>query len=189
MSALLGLAQAIDRLNGAIGRAMAWLILAAVVVSAGNAVIRKSLNISSNAWLEVQWYLFGAVFMLCAAWTLCEDEHVRVDVLSSWLSARARVWIDLICHIVFLMPFAVLMVWLAWPFFVTSYLSGEQSSNAGGLVRWPAKLWVLIGFVMLVAQGLSEIVKRGAMLTGDLAIPEDVGKSEDERVKTAEQGQ
>ena len=182
MSALLGLARAIDRVNGIVGRWLAWLILAAVLVSAGNAVIRKSFNISSNAWLELQWYLFGAVFMLCAAWTLREDEHVRVDVLSGWLSPRGRVWIDLVCHILFLMPFAVLMIWLSWPFFVSSYLSGEQSSNAGGLIRWPAKLWVLVGFVMLAAQGLSEIVKRAAMLSGALPIP-DAAAHEDERVR------
>lgn len=171
MSAMLGLARGIDRVTGAIGRAFAWLILAAVLVSAGNAVIRKSFNISSNAWLEVQWYLFGAAFMLCAAWTLKRDEHVRVDVLSSRLSARARVWIDLLCHLLFLMPFAVLMVWLAWPFFLGSYLSGEQSSNAGGLIRWPAKLWVLVGFVLLAAQGVSEIIKKAAMLAGALPLP------------------
>ncbi len=166
-----------------IGRWIAWLLLVAVIVSAGNAVVRKSFNISSNAWLEAQWYLFGAVFMLCAAWTLREDEHVRVDVLSGWLSPRGRVWIDFVCHILFLMPFAGMMVWLAWPFFVSSYVSGEQSSNAGGLIRWPAKLWVLIGFVLLAAQGVAEIIKRGAMLTGDLPIPEDAGRDEDKRVK------
>ncbi|MHA6345289.1 TRAP transporter small permease subunit [Roseivivax sp. CAU 1761] len=171
MRALLPLARVIDTINGVVGRAVAWLLLAAVLVSAGNAVIRKSFNLSSNAWLELQWYLFGAVFMICAAWTLREDEHVRVDVLSSRLSMRSRVWIDLVCHILFLMPFAVLMVWLSWPFFVTSYVSGEASSNAGGLIRWPAKLFVLVGFALLMAQGVSEIVKKAAMLTGALPLP------------------
>lgn len=180
MSAFLAVSRAIDLVTGAVGRAMAWLILAAVLVSAGNAVIRKSFDLSSNAWLELQWYLFGAVFMLCAAWTLREDEHVRVDVLSGWMGRRGRVWVDLVCHILFLMPFAVLMVWLSWPFFVSSYLSGEQSSNAGGLVRWPAKLWVLAGFVLLTAQGVSEIIKRTAMLTGALAIPEGAARDGDE---------
>ena len=174
MSALLGLARLVDRINGLIGRGVAWLILAAVLVSAGNAVIRKSFNLSSNAWLELQWYLFGAVFMMCAAWALRDDAHVRVDVLSTNLSPRARVWIDLVCHILFLMPFAILMAWLAWPFFLSSFLSGEQSNNAGGLIRWPAKLWVLIGFVLLVAQGIAEIIKRVAMLSGDLPLPENV---------------
>ena len=175
MSGLLGIARLIDRINGWIGRIAAWLILAAILVSAGNAVIRKGFNMSSNAWLELQWYLFGAVFMLCAAWTLRDDEHVRVDVLSQRLSPRSRVAIDLVCHILFLMPFTVLMVYLSWPFFVTAYVTGEQSSNAGGLIRWPAKVWVLIGFALLAAQGVSEIVKRGAMLTGALPLPDDLG--------------
>ncbi|SFD79270.1 TRAP transporter small permease subunit [Roseivivax sediminis] len=171
MAALMKLSRGIDHVNGWIGKGVAWLVLAAVLVSAGNAVIRKSMNISSNAWLELQWYLFGAVFLLCAAWTLCRDEHVRVDVLSSRLSPRGRAIIDLVCHLVFLMPFAVLMVWLAWPFFMSSYVSGEQSSNAGGLVRWPAKLWVLLGFISFAAQGLSEIIKRVAQLTGRMPYP------------------
>lgn len=171
MSGLLGISRGIDRINGWIGRAVAWLVLAAVLVSAANAVIRKSFNISSNAWLELQWYLFGAVFLLGAAWTLRQDEHVRVDVLSSRLSPKGRAIIDLVCHLAFLMPFAVLMVWLAWPFFVSSYTSGEQSSNAGGLIRWPAKLWVLLGFISFAAQGLSEIIKRTAQLSGTIPYP------------------
>ncbi|SLN62896.1 Tripartite ATP-independent periplasmic transporters, DctQ component [Roseivivax jejudonensis] len=171
MAALVRLARGIDWINGWIGRVVAWLVLAAVLVSAGNAVIRKSFNISSNAWLELQWYLFGAVFLLCAAWTLRQDEHVRVDVLASRLSPRARAIVDLSCHLLFLMPFAVLMVWLAWPFFVSSYVSGEQSSNAGGLIRWPAKLWVLLGFISFAAQGVSEIIKRSAQLSGALPYP------------------
>lgn len=174
MTALLGLARLIDRINGVVGRGTAWLILVAVLVSAGNAVLRKSFNLSSNAWLELQWYLFGAVFMLCAAWALRDDAHVRVDVLSSNLSMRSRVWVDLVCHILFLMPFVVLMAWLSWPFFLTSYVTAEQSNNAGGLIRWPAKLFVLIGFVLLVAQGISEIIKRSAMLSGHLPLPENV---------------
>ncbi|MFD1343164.1 TRAP transporter small permease subunit [Litorisediminicola beolgyonensis] len=172
MSGLLSLSALIDKINGVIGRATAWLLLAAVVISAGNAVIRKAMNLSSNAWLEAQWYLFGAVFMLCAAWTLRDDEHVRVDVLSSRMSPRGRVWVDFLCHILFLLPFAALMVWLSWPFFMSSLMSGEQSSNAGGLIRWPAKLWVLVGFVLLLAQALSEIFKSAARLTGDLPMPE-----------------
>lgn len=171
MAMFLKLSRGIDHVNGWIGRLVAWLILAAVLVSAGNAVIRKSFNISSNAWLELQWYLFGAVFLLCAAWTLYRDEHVRVDVLSSRLSPKGRAAIDLFCHLAFLMPFAVLMVWLAWPFVMSSYVSGEQSSNAGGLIRWPAKLWVLLGFISFAAQGVSEIIKRIAQLSGAMAYP------------------
>ena len=171
MTALLHLSRFVDRLSGLIGRWVAWLILAAVVVSAGNAILRKSFNLSSNAWLELQWYLFGAIFMLCAAWTLRDDEHVRVDVLSQRLSRRRRAIIDLACHVLFLLPFAALMVYLSWPFFVSSFQSGEQSSNAGGLIRWPAKLWILVGFVLLLVQCLSEIIKRGAMLSGALPFP------------------
>lgn len=189
MSGLLAVARLIDRVNGWIGRIAAWLILAAIVVSAGNAVIRKSFNMSSNAWLELQWYLFGAVFMLCAAWTLCEDEHVRVDVLSQRLSPRARVAIDLVCHAAFLMPFVVLMVYLSWPFFVTSFVTGERSSNSGGLIRWPAKLWVLVGFALLAAQGVSEIIKRSAMLTGALPMPDDRGLDEGEPPVAHDTGQ
>lgn len=178
MRGLLSIARAIDRVNGWIGRVFAWLILAAVLVSAGNAIIRKSFNISSNAWLELQWYLFGAVFLLCAAWTLREDEHVRVDVLSSRLSPKGRAIIDLSLHILFLLPFAVLMVWLSWPFFMSSLASGEQSSNAGGLIRWPAKLWVLAGFISFFAQGLSEIIKRSAQLTGAMPFPPRDGEED-----------
>lgn len=172
MRALLGFARLIDTITGLIGRWIAWLILAAVVVSAGNAILRKSFSLSSNAWLELQWYLFGAVFMLCAAWTLRDNEHVRVDVLSARLGPRARAVIDLVCHILFLMPFALVMVYLSWPFVVNAFLSGEQSSNAGGLIRWPAKLWILAGFVLLAAQGLSQIIKNGAILTGHLPLPD-----------------
>lgn len=179
MAGLLAIARGIDKVNGWIGRWVAWLILVAVLVSAGNAVIRKSLNVSSNAWLELQWYLFGAVFMICAAWTLREDEHVRVDVLSQRLTIRNRVTIDLICHILFLMPFAAMMIYLSWPFVISSFLSGEQSSNAGGLIRWPAKLWILIGFIMLAAQGVAEIIKRSAMLAGHLPLPDVPDPDED----------
>lgn len=179
MAALLKFSRLVDGLTGLIGRWIAWLVLVAVLVSSGNAILRKSLNLSSNAWLELQWYLFGAVFMLCAAWTLRDNEHVRVDVLSSRLSPRGRVIVDLACHIVFLLPFAGLMIYLSWPFFMSAFISGEQSSNAGGLIRWPAKLWILTGFALLFVQALSEIIKRGAMLTGTLAIPPHLG-AEDE---------
>lgn len=184
MTDLLNVSSAIDKINGWIGRAFAWLILVAIVVSAGNAVIRKSFNISSNAWLEAQWYLFGAAFMVCAAWTLKENEHVRVDVLSQRMSPRTRVWVDLVCHILFLLPFAAMMVYLAWPFFMTSLESGEQSSNAGGLIRWPAKVWVLVGFALLFAQTISEIIKCAARLSGDLPMPTE-GEHDDESAPPA----
>lgn len=171
MSTFLKLSTSIDRVTGWIGRSAAWLILVAVLVSAGNAIIRKAFGISSNAWLELQWYLFGAVFMLAASWTLARDEHVRIDVVTTHLSQRTRYWIDVVCHILFLIPFAVLMVWLSWPFFFNSFNSGEMSMNAGGLIVWPAKLLILAGFILFTAQGLSEIIKKIAVLRGDAEMP------------------
>lgn len=165
------LSEYIDRANSWIGRSAAWLILIAVLVSAGNAVIRKGLGISSNAWLELQWYLFGAVFMLGASWTLARDEHVRIDVVTAHLSKRTRDWIDLCCHVLFLMPFAILMSWLSWPFFMNSYKSGEMSMNAGGLIIWPAKILILVGFIMFTIQGISEIIKKVAILRGGVTAP------------------
>jgi len=172
MSGLLRFSAVIDAITELIGRAVSWLILAAVLVSAGNALARKFAGISSNAWLELQWYLFGAVFMLAASWALARNKHVRIDILSNRLQPRTRVWIDLICHFLFLMPFALMMVWLSGPFFLRSWNSGESSMNAGGLLLWPAKLLILSGFVLFVIQGLSEIIKNVAILTGDL---EDAG--------------
>jgi TRAP-type mannitol/chloroaromatic compound transport system permease small subunit len=170
MGALLSLSRGIDAVNAHIGRAVKWLILAAVLVSTINAIIRKVFDNSSNAWLELQWYLFGAVFMLAAAYTLQRNEHIRIDVLSSRFSKRLRDWIDLVCHIVILVPFTVLMIWLCVPFVVESYQSGEISMNAGGLIVWPAKAFILAGFILLFAQALSEIIKRYAVLAG--VIPE-----------------
>ncbi|MCB1351842.1 MAG: TRAP transporter small permease subunit [Rhodobacteraceae bacterium] len=171
MNLLIRWSRGVDRITAWLGRGIAWLILVAVLVSAGNAVVRKAFDISSNAWLELQWYLFGAVFMLAAAWALQKNEHVRIDVVSSRLSQRTRLWIDLVCHLIFLMPFVLLMTWLSWPFFWRSWITGEQSMNAGGLVLWPAKLLILLGFVVLVFQGLSEIIKTVAYLRGDLDPP------------------
>ncbi|WP_138469202.1 TRAP transporter small permease subunit [Poseidonocella sp. HB161398] len=173
MELLIRLSRGIDRVTAWIGRGISWLILAAVVVSAANAVIRKAFDLSSNAWLELQWYLFGAVFMLAAAWALQKNEHVRIDVVSAHLSQRTRLWIDLFCHILFLTPFAVLMTWLSWPFFLRSWTTGEYSMNAGGLILWPAKFLVLAGFAVLVCQAVSEIVKTVAMLSGRLPLPSD----------------
>jgi TRAP-type mannitol/chloroaromatic compound transport system permease small subunit len=166
MKALLAVSGVVDRINTFVGKKVAWLILAAVLISATNAVIRKAFDISSNAWLEAQWYLFGAVFMLTAAYTLLKNEHVRIDVLASNFSNRTREWIDLICHLTFLLPFCIIMTYLAWPFFFRSFSSGEMSTNAGGLIVWPAKAFVLVGFVLLTAQALSEIIKKIAILRG-----------------------
>ena len=166
MGSLLALSRLIDRINEFVGRNVSWLVLAAVLISAGNATIRKMFDMSSNAWLEVQWYLFGAVFMLAAGYTLRKNEHVRIDVVAGNLSKRTRDWIDLFGHFLFLLPFCLMMTYLAWPFFWRSFSSGEMSSNAGGLIIWPAKLSILVGFILLTAQALSEIIKRIAVLRG-----------------------
>ena len=168
MQAPLGLARAIDWWNERVGKIAAWAIVVAVIVSAVNAIIRKVFGTSSNAWLELQWYLFGAVFMLCASWTLKANEHIRIDIVSNRLSKRARDWIDVFGHVFFLLPFVAVMIYLSLPFFLRSYQSGEVSTNAGGLLIWPAKGLILLGFVLLALQWLSELVKRVAIMRGEL---------------------
>jgi TRAP-type mannitol/chloroaromatic compound transport system permease small subunit len=168
MQGLLSISRVIDAMNTAIGKAVSWLILVAVIISAGNAIVRKVFNSSSNAWLEAQWYLFGAVFLLCAAWTLLSNEHIRIDVVNSHFSRRTRNWIDVVGHSLFLMPFCILILIDSWPFFLKSYLQNEQSMNAGGLVVWPAKVLVVIGFALLLIQGFSELIKRIAIMRGEL---------------------
>lgn len=170
MQALLAISRVIDTLTAFVGRWVYWLILAAVLVSAGNAIIRKAFDISSNAWLELQWYLFGAVFMLAAAHTLARNEHIRIDIISNLLSKRTRDWIDVFGHVFMLLPFALLMVFESWPFFYNAYRSGEMSGSAGGLVLWPPRLVLLLGFVLLLLQGVSELIKRIAVIAG--AIPD-----------------
>lgn len=174
MPLLLSLSRAIDRVTTWIGKATAWLVLAAVLLSAANAVVRKAFDWSSNAFLEMQWYLFGAVFMLGAAYTLRRNEHVRIDVLSARWSRRTRDWVDLLGHILFLVPFVGLMAWLSWPFFLSSWRSGEVSGAPGGLPLWPAKGLVFLGFALLSIQALSEIIKKAAALAGPPAA-DDVG--------------
>jgi len=174
MRSLLALSRFIDRINEFIGRNIAWLVLAAVLISAGNATIRKMFDMSSNAWLEVQWYLFGAVFLLAAAYTLQKNEHIRIDFISNMLTKRTRDWIDLICHIVFLLPFTMLITYLAFPWVLKSMNSGEISANAGGLILWPAKILVLIGFTLLTLQGFSEIIKRWAVIRGIIDDPTEI---------------
>ncbi|QDZ01378.1 TRAP transporter small permease subunit [Nitratireductor mangrovi] len=171
MAGLLALSRIVDRINEFIGQKVSWLILVAVLISAGNASIRKAFDISSNAFLELQWYLYGTVFMLAAAYTLQRNEHVRIDILSNRLSKRTRDWVDLVCHVIFLLPFVTLMVYLCWPWFWLSYRTGEISANAGGLIIWPAKMMVLLGFMLLTGQALSEIVKRIAVIRGDIDDP------------------
>ncbi|MEP9372448.1 TRAP transporter small permease subunit [Mesorhizobium sp. KR1-2] len=171
MAALLALSRAIDRVNEIIGRWVAWLILLAVLISAANATIRKAFNISSNAWLELQWYLFGAAFLLAAAYTLKQNEHIRIDVVYGMFSRRVQHWIDLLGHIFFLMPFTILMICYFVPYVSLSVRSGEMSSSAGGLILWPAKMLLLIGFVQLGFQGVSEIIKKIAVMRGDIDDP------------------
>lgn len=171
MKLLLRLSSVIDSINNVVGKNVSWLILVAVLISAGNAIVRKAFDISSNMWLELQWYLYGTVFMLAAAYTLLKNEHIRIDVVSNLLTKRTRDRIDLFCHVFFLMPFVLLMVWLCVPWFFLSYQSGEISANAGGLIIWPAKLMVLIGFVLLVGQAFSEIIKRSAVIAGVIKDP------------------
>ena len=171
MAFLLALARTIDRINELIGRWVSWCILAAVLVSAGNAIIRKTFNMSSNAWLELQWYLFGAAFLLAAAYTLRQNEHIRIDVVYGMFSRRKQHWIDLFGHVFFLMPFVILMIYYFVPYVMLSFNSGENSTNAGGLVLWPAKSLLLIGFVLLGFQGVSEIIKKIAIIRGDMDDP------------------
>lgn len=166
MKFLLRISAAIDALNGLVGRAAYWLVLAAVLVSAANAMMRYTFNISSNAWLELQWYLFGGVFLLCAGYTLLHNEHIRIDVIAGHLSRRAQSWIDVFGLVFFLLPMALIIMWLSWPIFLDSYVHNETSLNAGGLIRWPAKLLIPVGFLLLAAQGLSELIKRIAFLLG-----------------------
>lgn len=171
MGALLGLSRGIDRVNTIIGQLVTWLILVAVLVSAGNAIIRKVLNTSSNSWLELQWYLFGAAFLGAAAYTLKENEHIRIDILYGIWTRRRQHWIDLIGHLFFLMPFVTLMIYFLYPWVLRSYNSGEVSTNSGGLILWPAKLMLLVGFVLLFFQGISEIVKKIAVMRGIIPDP------------------
>jgi TRAP-type mannitol/chloroaromatic compound transport system permease small subunit len=166
MQGLLALSRAIDAFNERAGRTLAWLILGAVIISTVNAVIRKVFNISSNAWLEAQWYLFGAVFLGCAAYTFLKNEHIRIDIVSSKMSQRYRNTIELIGHICFLMPLCIMMIYYGFPFFYGSFRIGEMSTNAGGLIQWPAKLMIPLGFCMLFAQAISETIKRLAFMQG-----------------------
>ena len=168
MSALMSFSRGIDRVTTFIGRGVSWLVLVVVLVSAGNAVIRKAFDISSNAWLELQWYLFGAIFMLAAAWTLLRNEHIRVDILSNVVSKRTRDWIDLLGHIFMLLPFTMLMLWLLYPYVLQSFMRGETSPNAGGLILWPAKALLLAGFALLFLQAISELIKRVGVMFFDV---------------------
>jgi TRAP-type mannitol/chloroaromatic compound transport system permease small subunit len=184
MKILLSLSRLIDALNERIGHIVYWLILLAVLVSAGNAVVRYAFNRSSNAWLEIQWYLFSAVFLFCAGYTLLHNQHVRIDVITGRVPKRVQAWIDVIGTLLFLLPMAVTIMWLSWPVFIDAYRSHEISTNAGGLTVWPARLMVPVGFLLLVLQGLSELIKRIAYLRGLISDPtqKDEGPSLEEQL-------
>jgi TRAP-type mannitol/chloroaromatic compound transport system permease small subunit len=162
----MSLSRLIDGLNEKIAEVVSWALLAAVLICAGNALVRYIFNYSSNAWLEIQWYLYATVFLLASAHTLKRDEHVRVDVVVGRFSRRTQVWIDLFGFLLFLLPVCLLILWYGIPFAALSIRSAEMSSNAGGLIVWPAKLLVPLGFLLLVLQGISEIIKRIAFLAG-----------------------
>ncbi len=168
MKTLLAFSRFIDRVNTRIGMVLAWAILIAVLVSTANAIIRKVFSTSSNSWLELQWVLFGVVFLLCAPWTLLSNEHIRIDIVNSMFPKGLRNWIDVIGHTFFLIPMAALIVYLSWPFFWLSFLQNEQSTNAGGLPVYPSKLLIPLGFALLLVQGFSELIKRIAIIKGDL---------------------
>ena len=166
MGLLLKLSRLIDAINDRFGRVANWLVLAACLISAGNAMSRYAFDLSSNAWLEVQWYLFAAMVMFGASYTLRVNEHVRVDILYTHLSERGKEWLDLIGTAVFLVPSMLVIAWYSWPFFMQSWAVGEVSGNAGGLLRWPVKVLVPVGFTLVAMQGVSEIIKRAAALRG-----------------------
>jgi TRAP-type mannitol/chloroaromatic compound transport system permease small subunit len=166
VNGLLKLSGGIDRMNEFVGKWVAWLVLAAVIVSATNAVIRKIFNMSSNAFLEIQWYFFAGVFLLCSGYTLLRNEHVKIDVVLHMLEKRKQIWVDIIGLVFFLFPFAYAVIYLSWPLFVTAFQTGEMSQNAGGLIRWPVYILLPVGFTLLFIQGISELIKRFAFLKG-----------------------
>jgi TRAP-type mannitol/chloroaromatic compound transport system permease small subunit len=168
---LLALSRAIDAVNYRIGKWVAWLVVAAVLVSAVNATVRKLFDTSSNAWLELQWYLFSIVFLMCASWTLMANEHIRIDIVNNFFPKRLRNWIDVFGHLFFLLPFTLVMIVTGWPFFRASWRVNEISSNAGGLLVWPIKLLVPVAFTFLFFQGVSELIKRIAVMRGLIPDP------------------
>jgi TRAP-type mannitol/chloroaromatic compound transport system permease small subunit len=171
MQALLALSRVIDRITELVGKSVMWLILVAVLVSAGNAIMRKAFNMSSNAWLELQWFLFGAAFLGSAAYTLQQNEHIRIDIFYGTRTRRTQHWIDLFGHVFFLLPFVVLMSWYLFPYALAAIQSGQGSADAGGLVIWPARAFLAAGFALLVLQAVSEIIKKIAVMQGLIEDP------------------
>ena len=190
MSFLLKLSAWIDTLNTKVGKLTTWMILITTLISAGNAIVRKMFGTSSNALLEVQWYIFAGVFLLGAAYGLLQNSHVRIDFISSRLSARTRNWIDVVGIVVALSPFCMLSIYLSWPLFVQAYQSGEMSQNAGGLIRWPAYALIPAGFFLLMLQGISEMIKRLAFLMGQAGdcLAEHTKDADDEDIKLMAHG-
>jgi len=178
VKSLLALARLIDALTERIGRLVIWLVLAATLISAGNALARYTLGESSNAWLEIQWYLFGALFLLAAGYTLKHNGHVRIDIFYNRLGPRGQAWIDLAGGLLFLLPMAVLLAWLAWPIFHEAWVTHETSPDAGGLLRWPVKLLLPVGFALLALQGVAEVIKRIGVLSGHLVLPREAPEEE-----------
>jgi TRAP-type mannitol/chloroaromatic compound transport system permease small subunit len=179
---LLKLSGLIDRVNDRVGKLTMWLVLAVVLISAGNAIVRKAFNIGSNAFLEIQWYIFAAVFMLGVGYVMLKNAHVRIDFISSRLSKRTNAWIDAIGIVIFTIPLSIIMIDLGWPLFARALQSGEMSQNAGGLIRWPALMLVPLGFAILLLQSISELIKRIAFLRGVLDEPfsTEAAKSDEE---------
>ena len=171
MQALLKISRAVDWLNSQVGKHVIWLILASTVISAVNAAVRKAFNVSSNAYLEVQWYLFAAAFLLASAYTLLNGEHVKIDVIYSRWSKRTQIWIDVMGFIFFLLPFCTAVLWFGVPFFLQGYRSNELSPSAGGLILWPVYAMMPLGFFLLMLQGISELIKRIAFLQGLIPDP------------------
>ena len=183
MEFLLRISRFIDGISERVGHLTTWLVLFMAVISAANATVRYSVNWSSNSLLEIQWYLFSAVFLLCSGYTLLRNEHVRIDVISGHLSAKTRAWIDIVGFTCFFFPMVALFLYTGWPFFMVAYSGGEMSANAGGLIRWPAKLLLPVGFFLLGLQGISELIKRVAFLRDLIPDPTDKhGKSAEEEL-------
>ncbi len=187
MAPLLAISHQIDRLNEGVGRTVRWLVLAAVLISAGNAIVRKIFSVSSNSLLEIQWYLFAAVFMLGAGYAFLRNVHVRIDFVSSKLSKRTNTLIDIAGIVVFLIPLCLILINLSWPFFYNAWKSGEMSSNAGGLIRWPVLVLIPLGFALLLLQAISELIKRFAFLKGVLPEPFSVEATKSDEGLLAEE--
>jgi TRAP-type mannitol/chloroaromatic compound transport system permease small subunit len=171
LHALLRVSNAIDTFSERFGKLLSWLVLAAVVVSSVNAVVRKLFDMSSNSYLELQWVLFSIVFLWCSPWTMLRNEHIRIDIINHSLPLKVRSWIDMIGHVFFLLPFTIVMLWTSIPFFLASFRVREQSFSAGGLPQWPAKSLIMIGMTLLLFQAISEIIKRAAVMAGTIPDP------------------